>query len=56
MIKDPYFVEFNLPDGKAISDLLTDYALAFIKERDSEEMRGKIPIPARLKNNSTSTR
>lgn len=32
-------LEFDTTEGKAISDLLTDYALTFLKEREREEAR-----------------
>lgn len=46
-------LEFDSADGKIISDLLTDYALAFIQEKTHEDERhlgdpsptGELPIP-----------
>ena len=40
-------LEFDTVDGKAISDLLTDYALAFIQEKSHEDERrlGDLPEP-----------
>lgn len=32
-------LEFDTSEGKVISDLLTDYALSFLKEREREEAR-----------------
>lgn len=32
-------MEFETLEGKVISDLLTDYALAFLKEKEAEEER-----------------
>jgi hypothetical protein len=43
------FIEFSTVEGKTISDLLTDYALAYIKERDSEELRSRGAVPQRPK-------
>lgn len=34
-------VEFKTGDGQKISDLLTDYALAFLKEREKEDARAE---------------
>ncbi len=34
-------LEFETTEGKAISDLLTDYAMAFLKEREHEEERNE---------------
>jgi hypothetical protein len=38
-------LEFETVEGKVISDLMTDYALAFLKEREREEERTK-KLPA----------
>jgi len=32
-------IEFDTSEGKAVSDLLTDYAMAFLREREREETR-----------------
>lgn len=36
-------MEFDTLEGKVISDLLTDYALAFLKEKEREEERARNP-------------
>lgn len=43
-------LEFDTKEGKTISDLLTDYALAFIQEKSHEDDRklGSLPPPAPL--------
>ena len=44
-------VEFDTPEGKVVSDLLTDYALSFLREREREDDRmakiksGKLSLP-----------
>jgi hypothetical protein len=37
--------EFDTQEGKAISDLMTDYAMAFLKERERQDERVKHFIP-----------
>jgi hypothetical protein len=38
-------LEFDTDKGKIMSDLMTDYALAFLKEREQEEERAKTLPP-----------
>eukprot|EP01031_Cornospumella_fuschlensis_P029539 gene29539-35656_t len=50
-------VEFDTQEGKVISDLLTDYALAFLKEKEREEERARNPTatPAAAQNRAKAT-
>jgi hypothetical protein len=46
--------EFETSEGKMISDLLTDYALAFLKEREREEIRAQ-QLPSKSGGRSANT-